>query len=932
MNSSDSILFNAAFIDTLYETFLSDPGQLGADWRAYFAKLQAEESGLDIPHAPIQAHFAALAREGGATLTATENCLEQAERVLKQNAVLRLINYYRVRGHEVADLDPLGLYKKPQLEDLNLEAQGLGAADLDTVFNTGSFFAFSEAPLRRIVSTLQQVYCGTIGAEYMHLSDTRKKRWLQERLEVELSRPHEMLGAECQLQILERLTAAEGLEHYLDKTYVGQKRFSLEGGESLIPLLDHAIQRGGERGVKEIVIGMAHRGRLNVLVNVMGKSTQALFSEFEGYVNPDLSSGDVKYHQGYSSDVMTPGGPVHLALAFNPSHLEIIGPVVEGSVRARQERRGDKAHNEVLPILIHGDAAFSGQGVVMETLNLSETHGYKTGGTLHIVVNNQIGFTTSDPFDSRSSLYCTDVAKMVRAPIFHVNADNPEAVIFVANLALDYRMAFNQDVVIDLICYRRKGHNEVDEPFVTQPMMYRKIKALPTLREHYAEKLVHEGVIEPAAAETLVHQYFAALKARDNVMRRQLTKFPYGVNWKPYLSGKWTDKADTALCYEDWQRLGARITQWPPHIRLHRTVERLMNNRRAMLAGEQPADWGFAETLAYARLLDAGYPVRLSGQDCARGTFAHRHAVLHDQTTGETYLPLQHVSEEQARFLVINSMLSEEAVLAFEFGYASSEPETLVIWEAQFGDFANGAQVVFDQFLSSSEAKWRRLCGLTVYLPHGYDGQGPEHSSARPERYLQLCAEDNMQVCVPSTPAQFFHLICRQMLRPCRKPLIVMTPKSLLRDKRSTSPREEFLDGEFHLVIDDADIADKQQVKRVLFCAGQVYFKLLDERARRGMTDSVAIVRVEQLYPFPRAALAQLVDAYGLNTVQWFWVQEEPRNQGAWRFIFARMPKELNLNYAGRLASASPAVGYMKIHQQQLDELLNQAFDLDYSG
>lgn len=934
MNAADSHLFNAAFIDDLYEAYLADPNEVSPEWRAYFAKVQDEDKNrAEIPHAPVQARFAALAKQSVPAFAMQQSSgIQDSDKVLKQNAVLRLVNYYRVLGHEAARLDPLEQHERPYIADLTLEAHGLSNADLDTVFNTGSFFGFEEAPLRKIIETLESIYCGTIGAEYMHLSDTRKKRWIQERLE---SAPISLksgsgFDTECRLQILERLTAAEGLEHYLDRTYVGQKRFSLEGGESLIPLMDNAIQRAGGHGVKEIVIGMAHRGRLNVLVNIMGKSVKDLFSEFEGYVNPELSSGDVKYHQGYSSDVMTPGGPVHLALAFNPSHLEIINPVVEGSVRARQDRRGDMAHNEVLPILIHGDAAFSGQGVVMETLALSQTHGYKTGGTLHLVINNQIGFTTN-PFDSRSTQYCTDVAKMVGAPIFHVNGDDPEAVIFIANLALDYRMAFNMDVVIDLVCYRRHGHNEVDEPFVTQPAMYGKIKQHASTPVRYAEHLVKEGVLSAEDAQNMAEQYRAALKARDKVMRRELTEFPYSVDWKPYLNTHWTDSTSTRISAEDYKRLGIKLSEYPEGFKLHRTVERLMSNRLSMANNEMPTDWGFAEGLAYARLIDAGFPIRLSGQDCGRGTFAHRHAVLHDQETGEKYIPLQNIKPDQSRFLVINSLLSEEAVLGFEFGYASSDPESLVIWEAQFGDFANGAQVVFDQFLSSSDAKWRRMCGLAVFLPHGYDGQGPEHSSARLERYLQLCAENNMQVCVPSTPAQFFHMICRQSMRPYRKPLIVMTPKSLLRDKRSTSPIEDFTDNEYRLIIDDAQIQEPKKVKRVLLCAGQVYFKLVDERASRGMDEDVAIVRIEQLYPFPRVDINHLIDRYGADK-QWFWVQEEPRNQGAWRFLSARMPKEIDIRYAGRLSSASPAVGYMKIHQQQLEELLNQSFDLEYEG
>lgn len=952
MTQLSSHLFNAAFVDSLYETFLENPSQVSSDWRTYFEQLQAQETARDVPHLPIVQSYCR--RPNGAnqrweiaipppmsTATATPvppaptapNLLWRDD-LDKQIAVLRLIHYYRVRGHEVANIDPIGMKQIQPLADLDPAYHGLTQADMDKMFNCGSFVGFKEGTLRQLIAALKTIYCGTIGYEYMHIIDTDKKRWIQQHIESRWSQTSFGFDANTKRNILERLVAAEGIETYLHTQYVGQKRFSLEGGESLIPLLDEIIQHGGKHGIKEMVIGMAHRGRLNVLVNVMGKSTKDLFLEFEGKLPNNNGSGDVKYHQGYSSEVMTPGGPVHLALAFNPSHLEIINPVVEGSVRARQDRRHDKEHNQVIPILIHGDAAFAGQGVVMETLNLSQTRGYKTGGTVHIVINNQIGFTTSDPFEARSTLHCTDIAKVVQAPIFHVNGDDPEAVVYIAKLALDYRMRFNQDVVIDMVCYRRHGHNETDEPLATQPIMYSYITKLPTLPVSYAQRLEQEGVIVQQDYEQMVTNYRTALKAREMVTPRRLEKFEFGANWKPFLGKKWTEPCDTRVSIDTIQRLGARLTIYPEDFQLHRTVERIILNRKEMFAGTMPMDWGAAETLAYATLLDEGYPVRLSGQDCGRGTFAHRHAVLHNQLRRGTYLPLQHLSPSQAPFLVINSLLSEEAVLGFEFGYASSEPNALVIWEAQFGDFANGAQVVIDQFISSSEAKWQRLCGLVMFLPHGYDGQGPEHSSARLERYLQLCAEDNMQVCVPSTPAQFFHMLRRQMLRPYRKPLIVMTPKSLLRDKRSVSTLEEFTHGHFHNLIDDPHIQQVLTVKRVLLCAGQVYFKLYDARRDKGLEQEVAIVRIEQLYPFPRANVEQLIKKY--ETAQWFWVQEEPRNQGAWRFIRARLTETMRLpgfsvSYAGRLPSASPAVGYYKVHQEQEKELLNQAFDLDFN-
>jgi len=957
MTQPSSHLFNAAFVDGLYEAFLENPSQVSPEWCSYFEQLQAQEAAHDVPHLPILESYCRRGNGANQDWTASPDVppppaalyaahhsappvqfphgMVSRNDVEKQNAVLRLINYYRVRGHEVAKIDPIGMKEINTVQDLDPSFHGLTESDMDKVFNCGSFFGFKEGKLHDIIAALEKIYCGSIGSEYMHIIDTHKKRWIQKRIETRLMEGLSF-DASIKKNILERLVASEGIETYLHTQYVGQKRFSLEGGESLIPLLDEVVQSGGKHGIKEVVIGMAHRGRLNVLVNVMGKSTKDLFLEFEGKVGgKDNGSGDVKYHQGYSSEVMTPGGPVHLTLAFNPSHLEIINPVVEGSVRARQERRHDKEHNQVLPILVHGDAAFAGQGVVMETLNLSQTRGYKTGGTVHVVINNQIGFTTSDPFEARSTLHCTDIAKLVQAPIFHVNGDDPEAVVYVAKLALDYRMKFNQDVVIDIVCYRRHGHNETDEPFATQPIMYSHIIKLATPPVLYAEQLVKENVISQTDYDNMVQNYRTALKAREMVTPRRLDKFEFGVNWKPFVGKKWTEPCDTSLSIETIQKLSTRLTMYPDDFQLHRTVERIMQNRKEMFAGNLPMDWGFAETLAYASLLEVGYPIRLSGQDCGRGTFAHRHAVLHNQLRRGTYLPLQHLSPKQAPFLVINSLLSEEAVLGFEFGYASSEPNSLVIWEAQFGDFANGAQVVFDQFISSSESKWQRLCGLAVFLPHGYDGQGPEHSSARLERYLQLCAEDNMQVCVPSTPAQFFHMIRRQMLRPYRKPLIVMTPKSLLRDKRSVSTLQDLTNGQFENVIDDIGIQNLDSVKRVLLCAGQVYFKLLDARREKGLEQEVAIIRIEQLYPFPRLIVEQLIKKYS-NVKQWFWVQEEPRNQGAWRFVRARLMETMRLpnfsvSYAGRLPSASPAVGYYKVHHEQEKELLNQAFDLDFN-
>jgi len=920
---------NAAFVEDLYEQYLRDPESVAAGWRTYFESLQPRVGVRDIDHAQVRARFEQLAREaGGARRVAQYNCGDsEVER--RQVAVLQLINAYRFRGHQRAMLDPLGLTEPPDLAELDLVHHGLADVAPDTVFNTGSLVGPDTASLQDILRGLRDTYCGHIGAEYMHIADTRQKRWIQQRMEGTRSKPE--LAAEARLALLRRLTAAEGLEKYLHAKYVGQKRFSLEGGEALIPLVDETIQRAGAGTVREIVIGMAHRGRLNMLVNVMGKQPRGLFSEFEGQHpgKPLGTSGDVKYHQGFSSDIMTEGGSVHIALAFNPSHLEIIDPVVEGSVRARQDRRRDRERRQVLPVLIHGDAAYAGQGVVMETLNLSGTRGYATGGTVHIVVNNQIGFTTSDPLDSRSTIYCTDVAKMVQAPIFHVNGDDPEAVVHVARLALDYRIEFGRDVVIDLVCYRRHGHSEADEPYATQPVMYKTIAEHPTLRQTYAGRLAADGVIRPGDEDDMVSAYRDALEAGEVVAPHTVTGATpaFTANWKEYGVVNGPLNVDTSVTPEAIQELGEHLITVPPDFTLHAQVQRVIEARREMLAGTRPLDWGFAETLAYATLLKDGFAVRLSGQDSARGTFFHRHSVLHNQTDGRRYVPLRRLYPGQPEFLPINSLLSEEAVLAFEVGYATAEPETLVIWEAQFGDFANNAQVVIDQFISSSEAKWQRYCGVTLLLPHGYEGQGPEHSSARLERYLQLCAEQNIQVCVPTTPAQMFHLLRRQMLRKLRKPLVVMSPKSLLRHKASVSALEELCAGTFKAVIDEVDDIPAEQVRRIVVCAGKVYYDLLDARRRRALTDTV-ILRIEQFYPFPDDPYCQALRRYE-NADIIVWCQEEPQNQGAWyqsqhHLRWCLMPGQ-RLVYAGRPPSASPAAGSLRRHLEEQGALVDQA-------
>ncbi len=924
---------NTAFIEEIYERYLDDPAGVAVEWRSYFDTLQ-EETGQADNSGNAQAGESAPAAETGQVPTPKTNIAVNTDNK-KQASVLQLINAHRFRGHQQADLDPLKQYERPKVPELDPAYYNFTEEDLVRVFNTGSLFAPDELTLAEIFYIVKGTYCRTIGAEYMHINETEQKRWIQRRLEE--SEGHHRFSPEKRKRVLERVIAANALEEYLHRKYVGQKRFSLEGGESLIPLLDEIVQAGGEAGVREAVIGMAHRGRLNVLINIIGKLPGELFDEFEGIHNQaqdveSSNSGDVKYHLGYSSDIQTPGGVIHLTLSFNPSHLEIIDPVVEGSVRARQDRRNDKSRSQVLPIIIHGDAAFAGQGVVMETFNLSQTRGYSTGGTIHIIVNNQIGFTTSDPLDSRSTLYCTDVAKMVQAPIFHVNGDDPDAVVYVAKLALDFRMEFKKDVVIDMVCYRRHGHSEADEPAATQPIMYRKIRQHRNIEDIHSERLVQEKVVTHDEVRTIHKSYLEALESNRSVAgsRASNADYRFMINYEPFKRTAWDMWVETAVSPEQVARLTERFTAVPEHFNLHPTVTKIIENRKKMGAGELEMDWGYAETLAYATLLDAGFPVRISGQDSGRGTFFHRHAVIHNQDDGDTYLPLQHLNEGQPSFLAINSTLSEEAVLAFDYGYSSAEPNALVLWEAQFGDFANGAQVVFDQFISSCEAKWRRFCGLTVFLPHGYDGQGPEHSSARLERFLQLCARENMQVCQPSTPAQMFHLLRRQVIRPYRKPLIVMSPKSLLRHKLSTSTLDKITGGGFRLVIDEIDEnIVKEDVTRLLICSGKVYYDLL--AARRGNeVGNIAVIRLEQLFPFPQKEMKRVIDSYP-NAKEVVWVQEEPKNQGGWYYMQSRgtmigcLSARHVFGYAGRIYSASPAVGSLSLHLAQQKKLVDDA-------
>ncbi len=932
---ANSYLFgaNAPFIEELYESYLVNPQSVPEEWREYFDRLQVLPGATDkdVAHAPVVESFVQRSKKGefaAARTLATEHVTPERLQV----AALLLVTAYRIAGSRWATVDPLKRMQRPQIPELEPAYYDLKEADLDQVVNAGSFVGLERVSLRVLVQALRDTYCRNIGFEYMFISERAQRQWIQERIEPVRGAPK--VTPQEQKRLMQKLTEAEHLERYLHTKYVGQKRFSLEGGESLIPSIDELIQRAGAAGVQEIVIGMAHRGRLNVLVNVLGKMPKDLFEEFEGKAAQQLSSGDVKYHNGFSSDITTPGGPVHLSLAFNPSHLEIVNPVVEGSVRARQRRRDDKTGDQVLPILVHGDAAFAGQGVVMETLNLSGTRGYGTGGTVHLIVNNQIGFTTSDPRDARSTIYCTDVAKMVEAPIFHVNGDDPEAVLFATRLAMEFRQAFHKDVVIDIVCFRKLGHNEQDEPAVTQPLMYKKIAQHPGTRKLYADRLVTQGVLAEAEPEALIKKYRDTLDAGQQTVSPTLSNFKskFAVDWAPFLDSKWTDAADTNVPMAELQRLSERLTAIPEGFKLHPTVARVIDARKQMAAGKIAVDWGMAETLAYASLLSNGYDVRLSGQDMGRGTFAHRHAVLHDQDRERwdqgSYIPLQNISKEQGSFVVIDSVLSEEAVLGFEYGFSTAEPNALVIWEAQFGDFANGAQVVMDQFISSGETKWGRVCGLVQLLPHGYEGQGPEHSSARLERYLQLCAEHNIQVCVPSNAAQIFHLLRRQMLRPFRKPLVVMTPKSLLRKKEAASPIQELAKGSFQTIIPDTTTAAEKDVKRIIACCGKVYYDLVVKRTEIQKADT-AIIRVEQLYPFPHKQFQAEMAKYP-NAAEVIWCQEEPQNQGAWyqtaHYFRENMRDDQKLYYAGRPASASPAGGYKARHDERQKALVEQAF------
>ncbi|MEM5459174.1 2-oxoglutarate dehydrogenase E1 component [Paraburkholderia phytofirmans] len=933
-----SFLFggNAPYVEEQYELYLADPASVADEWRAYFDALR-ETPAIDgsdrddEQHAPVVSTFVELGKRSRATETTLDDGLAIAR---KQVAVQSLIAAFRMVGTRKAKLDPL-LWTPPQASvELTPAFYGLSAADMSTRFSTADTFLFDEdATLREIVAALEQTYCGTLGAEFMHLSDAGERRWWQMQLESTRARPSFSVAEKK--RFLERLTAAEGLEKYLHTRYVGQKRFSLEGGESLIVLLDELVRYGASKKVGTVVMGMAHRGRLNVLVNIVGKPLRALFDEFEGKSGDPLPAGDVKYHKGYSGVTQTADGPVDVVLAFNPSHLEIVNPVVQGMARAKGETSGTGDGSDVLPVEIHGDAAMSGQGVVMETLSLTYTRGHGTGGTVHVVVNNQIGFTTSDPRDTRSSFYCTDIAKMIEAPVLHVNADDPEAVAMAVRLALDYRTAFRRSVVIDLVCFRKHGHQEQDTPAITQPLMYRAITSHPGVRTVYAQQLIKEGVVTPEQVKDTLDAHRGSLeharKAEAPGVSVQPDEIP---TWPKFLEDYAGPVQYGPPLPAQVRALAQQISTIPDGYEIHPLVGKMIAARREMAAGRKPVDWGMGEHLAFASLLGAGIDVRLSGQDSARGTFNHRHAVVHNQTrtsrTEGVYIPLDHIDGASGRFTVTNSILSEAAVLAFEYGYSTVNRNALVVWEAQFGDFANGAQVVIDQFIAAGAAKWGQLSGLTLFLPHGQDGQGPEHASARLERYLQLCAQDNMRVTQPTTPAQLFHLLRMQAAVFDRRPLVVMTPKSLLRHPEAVSTLDELATGAFREILVDTQVESSRvsNVERVIVSSGKVYFDLLEQRRTSGVDDT-PLIRVEQLYPFPSRQLAAEFARYpNLKTV--VWCREESRNQGAWSFVEPQLreilPSAAQLQYAGPAASASTAPGYHAVHAARQAALISSAF------
>tara|TARA_B000000557_G_scaffold156232_1_gene126692 strand:- start:1234 stop:4059 length:2826 start_codon:yes stop_codon:yes gene_type:complete len=925
LNASEE---SAPYIEALYESFIQDPNSVSQDWKIYFETLPKNpDDKKEVSHKDIIKKFKNQRRKR----SYSDKLVNNKSIDEKQIRVIQLIQSYRNRGHQRANLDPLGIRKTSICEDLDYEYHGLEKSDLDKKFNTDTLnINQDEASLEEIINSLKKIYCGTLGIEYNYITNTKERLWFQDRLEPNLGKVH--FKKEEKINLLKRLNATEGLAKFLSTRYPGMKRFGTEGAESLIPLVDSLIQNCSIFGAEQICLGMSHRGRLNLLVNVLGKSSKELFSEFEeDYELEGASTGDVKYHQGFSSNILTPNGEVHVSLNNNPSHLEIVNPVIEGSVRARQERLGDKEKNLVIPILIHGDAAFSGQGVVMETLQMSQTRGYGVGGTIHVIVNNQIGFTTSDARDSRSTLYSTDVAKMIECPILHVNGDDPEMVVFAAKLACEYRYTFKKDIIIDMFCFRRRGHNEADEPSATQPLMYKKIKTHKSVRDQYQDKLITEGIISKDETLNFQKNYRNALEKGELVTENLgSTNEEKWFDWTPYLNRRWNEKTDTTFNQKKFNELGDIISSTPIDFDLQKQVSKILDDRKKMNSGEIPINWGFAENMAYATLLSEGYPIRFSGQDVRRGTFAHRHSVVHDQKDGTEYMPLVKIAEKNNTIIdIYDSLLSEEAVLGFEYGYSTAWPSGLVIWEAQFGDFANGAQVVIDQFIVSAEHKWQRLSGLVMLLPHGYEGQGPEHSSARLERYLQLCAHDNIQVCTPTTPAQIYHLLRLQTIRKMRRPLIVISPKSLLRNPMATSSLEELINGSFMPVIDDI-IENRKKIKKVILCSGKVFYDLIQKKKDLN-SEEVAIVRIEQLYSFPYDELELILRKYN-NSIEFIWCQEEPANQGAWFSHRHRIQRVLDrfsknqIKLISRPSASAPAVGLNKLHRKQQENLINEAF------
>ncbi len=963
---------NAQFIEGLYAKYLENPAAVDVRWRQFFAGLdddpvsaKQQVSGpswarKDWPLAPtgdlvsaFDGNWPAVEKAVGGKIEAKSKAAdtplsvdEVRKATMDSVRALMMIRAFRMRGHLAADLDPLGLAERPAQPELDPATYGFSEADLDRPIFLDKVLGLEQATIRQITDILKRTYCHTLGVEFMHISDPVQKGWLQQRIEgadKEISFTREGKKA-----ILRKLIEGEGFENFLNVKYTGTKRFGLDGGESMIPALEQIIKRGGQLGIKEIVLGMAHRGRLNVLANVMGKPFSAIFHEFKGGSStPDEveGSGDVKYHLGSSSDRVFDNNTVHLSLTANPSHLEIVDPVVLGKARAKQDQRGDRERKSVLPLLIHGDAAFAGQGVVAECFGLSGLRGHRSGGSIHFIVNNQIGFTTSPHF-ARSSPYPSDVAKMIEAPIFHANGDDPEAVVYAAKIATEFRQKFKKPVVIDMFCYRRFGHNETDEPFFTQPLMYKAISSHETIVNVYSKRLIAEGVITAEEFESMKAAYRKSLDEDFSASEG------YKANKADWLDGRWSGmksakdlddprKGLTGVDIKILKDLGLKITKAPKTFSVHKTMQRVLDARHKMIEEGVGLDWSMGENLAFATLLNDGFRIRLSGQDVQRGTFSQRHAVLVDQQTGKFYTPLNHLAKDQQyKIEIINSMLSEEAVLGFEYGYSLAEPNTLTLWEAQFGDFANGAQVVFDQFISSGERKWLRMSGLVCLLPHGYEGQGPEHSSARLERFLQMCAEDNMQVANCTTPANYFHILRRQLKRDIRKPLIMMTPKSLLRNKRATSKLEEFAEGtSFHRILwDDAQALKDQPIKlvaddkirRVVMCSGKVYFDLYEEREKRGLTD-IYLLRVEQLYPWPHKALIQELARF--KSAEFVWCQEEPMNMGAWTYAQPNIDRVLDYlkatnakaRYAGRNPSASTATGLMSRHLKELKDFLEAA-------